>query len=464
MTRKKNIVWLTLESTRYDRTSLSGYSRDTTPALADIAAADSATSFDNCFSHGIWTRPSSASILTGTYPESHGVFDSTDRIPEELPMVPELLSDVGYHTIGFCTNGQIDSLCEGMGAFDEYIPNPVRKNLHKIAGLSGLGKFLFNLRRHSAGYTPSIDHLNVSYLLNDGIKKRIAGASEPLFLYAHYKDPHFAYIPPIPYQREAVADLDVSPDEAVEIILEVRDNLFEYIGDGCQFTERQRRVIDALYEASLSYTDDQIGKIVSHIKSELDDVVVVISGDHGEHLGELGVFGHRMTTHDAVSHVPLIVDGPTEIVDYDSDSHIQHIDIVRTLLAEVGAEPPTQGVDLRTDEREWSIVQHCERRLGKQLDEIREVRPEFEYEWDHDGVLTAFRDDDYKYARSPDREWLFSLPDESTDVAADHPDVVDSFRDAYEEFSENLPRYDSQQTDISDARKKQLQNMGYLVD
>lgn len=462
MTDKPSIFWLTLESTRYDRTSLSDYTGDTTPNIADIAAEPDAKSFSRCFSHGIWTRPSSASILTGTYPETHSVFESNNHFPDELPLVPELLSEVGYHTVGFCTNGQLDSLCEDTNAFDDYVPNPVRKNLHKVAGFTGLGKFLLNLRQHSAGYTTSIEHLNVGYLLNEGMKKRVTNGPEPMFLYAHYKDPHSPYIPPLPYLREYTADLDVSPSEAIEILLSINDNIYEHIADGCQFDDREIAVINALYDAALAYTDERIGELVSYIKSELDDVIIVITGDHGELLGENGMFGHRLLTHDAVCHVPLVVSGPTEIVDYEG--HIQHIDIVRTLLAEVGAEAPTSGFDLRSEQREYSIVQHCEKRQNSQLEELNRTSPAFEFEREHEGILTSIRNDDYKYEQAPDAEWLFALPDESTDIEPDHPDIVDSFRDIYEEFSRNLSRYDSAERKISDARRQQLQNMGYLVE
>lgn len=98
-----NIVWLTLESLRFDHTSLSGYKRDTTPFLRSLAAESSAVSFDSCFSHGIWTRPASASILMGTYPSHHQAGMDSDVIPDDLPMIPELLGEQGYDTAGVST-------------------------------------------------------------------------------------------------------------------------------------------------------------------------------------------------------------------------------------------------------------------------------------------------------------------------------------------------------------------------
>ncbi len=70
MKTRPNILWITLESVRYDHTSLSGYGRDTTPALARLASDPRATAFEQCITHGKWTGTSSGSILTGQYPDT----------------------------------------------------------------------------------------------------------------------------------------------------------------------------------------------------------------------------------------------------------------------------------------------------------------------------------------------------------------------------------------------------------
>jgi len=465
MTDKPSIVWLTLESTRFDHTSLTGYDRDTTPELAAIANRPDATSFDRCFSHGIWTRPSSTSILTGTYPSSHNVLDSGDTIPDELPTLPELLSEAGYTTIGFGTNGQLDSLCEEIEAFDEYVPNTIRRNLHKCAGVIGLAKFLPQLRRHSGGFTADITQLNVGYLINEGIRRRVDRNAEPTFLYAHYKDPHFPYVPPLPYLREYTADLDVSASEAVDLLLDVQENEFEYAAAGHSFSETEWSAITALYDACIAYTDERIGAIVSHLKSALDDPVIVITADHGELLGERDLIGHHLVTHDALCHVPLVVTGPTELLDYEG--HVQHVDVVRTLLEEAGAETGTiQGVDLREDRRDWSVVQRGGARAEKRIDTVLEhdPDPDLDVEQFHEGPLTALRDDDFKYERSAGTERLYRLPDESTDVTASRPDVADRFRAELDSFEREIRSYDPREKELSDRTKKQLREMGYLVD
>ncbi|MEA5388445.1 sulfatase-like hydrolase/transferase [Haloarculaceae archaeon H-GB11] len=97
MSRPPNIVWITLDSLRYDRTTMSGYRRDTTPNLARLASGG--RSFSECTAHSNFTLVSAPSILTGTYPSHHGVgMGINDRLPESVPTVAELLSAAGYHT------------------------------------------------------------------------------------------------------------------------------------------------------------------------------------------------------------------------------------------------------------------------------------------------------------------------------------------------------------------------------
>jgi uncharacterized sulfatase len=212
-TMKPNIVWLTLESTRFDHTSLSQYHRDTTPNLKRIAAGSNAKSFDDCHSHGIWTRTSTASILTGTYPSYHNVLDSDHFLPDEIPTFPGILSENGYDTIGFAINSHVDTLCQDKDIFEDYVSNGLRRSLHKIAGYKQLGKYLIRLRKHNNINKLSADNPNTNYLITKGIKKRISEHQQPSFVYAHYQDQHIPFLPPAEQLRKLSNDFDQSVTE-----------------------------------------------------------------------------------------------------------------------------------------------------------------------------------------------------------------------------------------------------------
>ncbi len=458
------IVWITLESTRYDHTSFSDHDAATTPNLKRIA--DHGSSFDRCFSHGIWTRASSASILTGTYPGFHGAGMDHDTVPAEFPTIAERLSDVGYHSVCFSKNAHLSSASGLDRGFDEFVWYD-KFSLQDVAGYSGLLKYLLQLRRHSIGYTRQTRLHSTGYLLTEGVKQRLDNATEPTFLYAHYGDPHHPYVPPRPYLDRFTESLPFSSEEALETAIKMDEELMATVADGCTFSDREWAAIEAMYDACLAYTDSLVGELYNYIQSNVDDAIIVITGDHGELLGERGLLAHRLVTHDAVSHVPLVIDGPTNLVDYDN-GHIQHVDVMRTLLEELGADTDgLHGVDLRETTRNHSIVQRGGPRADETIELLQDLNPEFDVDDFHRGTLTAVRTDDYKYEQSDTDQRLYALPDEETNVIERQPEVANELQAVLDDRPELTP--ESQPTtqrtgSLSPRMKNQLQDLGYLVE
>lgn len=457
------IVWISLESTRYDHTTFGDHDNETTPSLERIA--DRGTSFDRCFSHGIWTRTSSGSILTGTYPGFHGAGMDHDTVPTEFPTIAERLRDAGYRTVCFSKNAHLSSASGLDRGFDEFVWYD-KFSLQDVAGYSGLLKYLLKLRRHSIGYTSRTRLHSTGYLLTEGIKERLENSAEPTFLYAHYGDPHHPYVPPRPYLDRFTESLPFSAEEALEIALEMDETLMQTVADGCEFTDDEWAAIEAMYDACLAYTDSLVGEVYDYVRSNVDDAIVVVTGDHGELLGERGLLAHRLVTHDAVTHVPLVVDGPTDLL--DADGHVQHVDVMRTLLEEIGANTGgLHGEDLRETTRHHSIVQRGGPRAAETVEMLRDLNPEFDGDRFHQGTLTTVRTDEHKYERSESDRRLYDLPDEETDVLETRPDVVRDLEATLEERSEWL--FDDRSTsrrsgDLSPRMKNQLQDLGYLVE
>ncbi|MFC6964050.1 sulfatase-like hydrolase/transferase [Halocatena marina] len=196
-----NIIWITIESTRADHTSLYSYERDTTPNLRRIANSDGGRSFSNCISHGIWTRSSIASILTGTWPSRHRAGMDSERIPAELKTVPELLRESGYHTAAISPNANLSSATDLDRGFDDFVwidKSTLLKNINK----STILKNIINIRNHGGGMTRDTRRHNTGYMMGDMAKRRLrsfANSSEPFFLYLHFGDPHHPYYPHFHY-------------------------------------------------------------------------------------------------------------------------------------------------------------------------------------------------------------------------------------------------------------------------
>jgi len=463
----RDIVWLTLESVRYDRTSVGGHERDTTPFLDRLASEDGSATFKNCTTHAIWTRPSSASILTGHAPSNHRTWSTELALSEDIPTIPEGLRDEGYRTVGVSPIAQVSS-ATGLDRGFERFHYLGKDRLLSQVGPRILSRYLLNLRRHSAGWTTDTRKHSTGYMIDALASRhvrRASGGDEPLFLYAHLGDTHHPYYPPRGWRGRFESDLDLSVDEALAASLDMSDRLHEYIANGLRFDAETWNAIDVMYDTSLAYVDAVASSIVETARTELDDPVIIVTADHGEFFGEEGLLAHMLSTHSAVTNVPLVVAGVDGLSGTRTDV-VQHADAMRTVLAELGLDVPVPiGRDIRTDSREVAFTQRGEPRSATKIEEFCRYNPSFDASRFLSGVITSARTSEHRYQRGDDRADLFRLPDESTDVSEAEPEVVerldgevDSWLATHGTASDSRKRA----ADFSREMEKQLEDLGYL--
>jgi len=467
-----NIVWITIESTRTDHTFLGGYDRPTMPNTERIANADRGRGFERCFSHGVWTLASSASILTGTYPSHHGTGMIHDVLPDDFETVPERLGEVGYRTGLVAPHGQVSPTTGLDRGFDDFAYLS-RDTIVEAAGWRTLAKFALGFGRHGPGLSADTNRFDTGFITNDIAKRWLrsyANAEDPFFLYTFYGDPHHLYYPPRKETKRFADAFDMSIAEAREVSLRHSNDLHENIANGCDFTDDQWRAIKALYDGEIAYTDERIRGLVGYLKELdlLENTIVVITADHGECFGEDGMLAHMVTTDDAVCHVPLVTYGFDEVLDYQG--MVQHADVMTTLLDHVGARTDGfQGIDMRNESRRYAIVQRGWERAKGNIERFRELNPDFDDSPYHHADLTAVRTDGFKYLVSDDRTELHKLPDEDRDVSEHYPEELDRLRGIHARWAETAgrPGYADatpRKAEYSDAMKRQLADLGYLVD
>ncbi|WP_264556427.1 sulfatase [Halocatena marina] len=466
-----NIIWITIESTRADHTSLYSYERDTTPNLRRIANSDGGRSFSNCISHGIWTRSSIASILTGTWPSRHRAGMDSERIPAELKTVPELLRESGYHTAAISPNANLSSATDLDRGFDDFVwidKSTLLKNINK----STILKNIINIRNHGGGMTRDTRRHNTGYMMGDMAKRRLrsfANSSEPFFLYLHFGDPHHPYYPPLPLLKQEAKRLGLSTKDAGDLALHHHSHLDELIAQGCPYTEDEWRMLTGLYDRIIEYTDSLVGELFDYASTlDLDNTIFVITADHGESFGEQGLLGHKIGVHDGLIHVPLVVHGSDEMLGYDGEM-IQHIDVMQTLLSSIGSDTSQfQGINLDNEVRTHTITQRGAGRCQQTLDTYQELNPDFDVSRYHRGTLTAIRTSEFKYLKSETDSELFRLPDENTDVVSQYDGVTQRLDDTLTRWCERdgKPIAASESADgaFTEAMRKQLTDLGYRVE
>ena len=455
---KPNIVWLTLDSVRQDHTTMGGHERATTPNIQQIA--DDGVAFSAGFAHARASATSIPSILSGTFPSRHGTYyeDST-AFPDAVPLVSELLSEVGYHTVGVSNNAYAGELTDTDRGFDEFTllgSSPVE--ILKSAGVWNVLKFVANIRTHSVGFDTDTHAHSGAYLLTQIAKQRVSQATEPLFMYVHYNEPHRAYYPPLPYLDRFTDDLSMSGQEAAEIAMEVHHNLVEIVANGCELTDEEIAALKAMYDAEIAYTDDLVGRLHDHIEAELGETILVVTADHGELFGEDDMLAHKYSMHNGVLNVPMVLKGIDGLAD---EGLVQHADIMRTLVEVVGGETETiQGVDLREERREYAISQSPR----DSHDPLLEHNPDFDVSRFPTEPYSVIQSGEFKYVDYPDEPHLYRLPDERENVTEDHPAVVEELDSALQEWldTEGLPADRGETIEADEEIQSRLADLGYL--
>lgn len=460
MNRKPNIVWITLDSVRYDHTTMGGYERDTTPQIQSVADASDGLSFDSCFSHARSSHSSVPSILSGTYPSRHRTyFGNSRQFPDELPLVSELLGDVGYRTVALTNNAYGSSLTGLDRGFDDSsLLGSSPQELLNSAGLKNLLKYAANIRRHSVGFSTDSHAHSAGYLMNELAKEELRSTDEPLFYYIHYNEPHRAYHPPLPYLDRYTDDIEMDGREAASLAMEIHHNLLDIVANGCDLSESEMEALLAMYDGEIAYTDRLVGELVDVIEEHLGETILVVTADHGELFGEDDMLAHKYSMHNAVLNVPMVVKGIPGLSD---DGLVQHTDVVRTMLEIAGAETETiQGVDLRTETREYAISQSG----ASDLQPLLERNPDYDSSKFCTEEYSVIQDGEYKYIQRPDDPRLYRLPDEEADLIdqeSEQAAEMDTQLDDWLE-TEGQPVGTGSRAEVDEEMRSRLADLGYL--
>ena len=281
-----NVLLISIDTIRPDRLSCYSPQYVQTPRIDALAAQG--VVFDRAFAHTPVTLPSHANMLLGITPPAHGVHDNSKfKVREDFLTLAEYLKDRGYSTGAFVGAFPLDSrfgLNQGFDVYDESYP-------------SRFGEML-SFPERDAG---QVIQAALGWLERQNSK---------WFLFVHIWDPHAPYRPPQPFSETFKDDL---------------------------------------YSGEVAYVDSELGKLFGYLESKelTRKTLIVLTGDHGEALGEHGELTHGYFAYSSTLWVPLIIAGPG-IEPGRADEDVCHVDIFPTICDVLRAEKPPflQGVSL----------------------------------------------------------------------------------------------------------------------
>jgi len=407
---RPNVVLVLLDTLRPDHLEAYGYAHPTSPYLNELGQR--AAVFEKAFSTSGWTPPATASALTGLFPTNHGVvhgFETNERVQRDLdagraPTIPLVALPRDSRTLA---------------------------EAFRAAGYRTYGATTNVHISEPIGFDRGFDHFEHARDADSDWVREVAGAWEdswndgraPSFLYLHLNDVHRPYDPREPWYTPA--------EGAVE------DDL-------------------ARYDSEIRHVDENLRELARRFHWEKNTVVCVIS-DHGEAFGEHGLVGHGPSLNFSVNRVCFLLAGPGVPAGRHA-TNVSLVDVYPTLLELSGqAPPPTlDGRSLLSLVRgePWSertLFGH-RRKRGNELEQFlwSAVRGRWKL------IVDPTTDEVRLYDHVAD-------PEELSDVAAEHPDVVAELTAARLAFLENRAGRANELVDVGvdSSLLEHLRDMGY---
>lgn len=414
------ILYLDLDTLRPDHLGCYGYHRDTSPNIDAVAAQGSR--FDNYYCSDAPCLPSRTALMTGKHGIHSGVVNHSgtaadvrlegpsrrfgDRLRSES--LPAALRQAGLKTVSVSPFAERHSSWTFYAGFSE---------MHNT-GKGGM--------ESAEEVTPT------------ALKWIEHNASEDnWFLQLNYWDPHTPYRAPAdfgnPFDAEPLPEwltqevLDrqrqmVGPHKPREVNMYNANTNPKYPRFPGELRDMDdvRMMIDG-YDCGIRYMDDHIGRIFDALREQgvMDDLIVIISSDHGENMGELGIWGEHGTADHITCRIPMIVRWPGMQAGHVDNGLHYNLDLAPTLSDLLGREPKpswdgqSYAAALRTGEdcgRDYLVVGQCAHVCQ------RGVR------WDDWMYVRTYHDGFHLF----DEEQLFNIesdPHEQNNLATDRPEV-----------------------------------------
>ena len=319
-----NVLVIVIDTLRADHLSNYGYTRNTAPTIARLAARG--VQFDQAFSAASWTLPSHVSMLTGHYPSSHGA--ELERYDNRFPTVGAAFMERGYRTAVVTGNTGVFTRAHGLGEgfvrFDDSFFSAADGFLR-----TQLGHDLLKWVLKPLGWGQPARRLAES-VTRDAAAWVAQDPSRPFFLFLNYFDVHDPYTSDEPWRSQFSSK--PSPGGRFDSTQSVL--LADLTAD------QVHEEIDA-YDGAISYVDHWIGELLASLErsGRLANTIVVLTSDHGEGLGQHGFMGHGTTLYAEQIHVPLIFSASGRIpAGVRIPGPVSHTSLPATLLELAGGE------------------------------------------------------------------------------------------------------------------------------
>ena len=319
--QRPNVLIVLWDTVRADRMSLYGHDRRTTPFLERFAA--DAVVYEHAIAASEWTGPTHASLFTGLPLQTHGMDVQHKWLDAHHLTLAEHLVDHGYDTWSFSGNRFVSDFVNLMQGF-RLQDHTFKGRYKKAAARATRAKLIPRDRSteispawtpdgHGEGWSKQLtlykDAAPVSLTAFARFLDHTRRPHEPFFAFVNLMEAHQPRIPSLA-SRQALMD-PATLERALTTDATVFALMATMHGQRA-YTDDELEAIRATYDATLLDLDKAAEKLIAGLEKRglLDDTIVVFTADHGEMLGEHGLYSHRWALYEPLIHVPLVIRAP----------------------------------------------------------------------------------------------------------------------------------------------------------
>lgn len=341
------ILYLDLDALNPTHLGCYGYHRNTSPTIDAIAKRG--TRCDNVYCSDAPCLPSRTALYQGRFGIHTGVVGhgGTAADPKrqgaprgfrstyEEDSFPRQLQLLGYHTAMISPFGQRHAAHQYYAGFQE----------------------VHNTGQGGAEPVEVVEPVLKSWIENNAAK-------DDWYLHLNFWDIHTQYRVPMdyghPFADEPVADWFTDellakhikrggPHSAQDLGMYEDSDTENYPRTPARITDRKtlKQWIDG-YDTAIRYVDDAIARLVEQLKRAgvYEDTAIIISADHGENQGDLGIYGEHGTADQGTCHIPFIVKWPGLDAGRTDDGLHYHLDWPPTCLELLGEKAAAMTPDV----------------------------------------------------------------------------------------------------------------------
>ncbi len=334
-----NLIWIISDAARAHNFSLYGYHRKTSPNLERIIKKDSGVVFKDAYSVTNVTDPSITSMLSGTYPVTHGIRHHGGHVTEEeirtfetrgIKFLQEYLVKSGYSTVSFDILSRWHR--RGFRDYIEILPKTDKiktglvERIAKHEQIRKVVKIVYRtlMQKAPANKFKVLDTATIFGM----VKERLKSERKNFFYFIHLWDTHVPYNVPEDYVFSAKGGVPIE-----EIVKSLKsENWKSYLLSS--FGGMTTQEVIAPYDGAIRFVDEKFAEFIDFLKDVglYENTIIVFTADHGESLTEHGIYFDHHGLYDVSLKVPLIfLNYPEKKGVYTG--LVQHVDVFPALAS-----------------------------------------------------------------------------------------------------------------------------------